>query len=146
MTEADAKFFNNLIETNQQVIEGSKNSEQNLNNTFLKDVETAQASQVSKTLLNALKESQESNKAFRVDFDKDISVILRVSKNGQISAEFLPGDEAVEQYLKANIPLLKQKFSEEGLEYDNLSYRQNRKDNEDRNRQSRGNKKENGYE
>ncbi len=146
MTEADAKFFNNLIETNQQVIEGSKTSEQNLNNTFLKDVETAQASQVSKTLLNALKESQESNKAFRVDFDKDISVILRVSKNGQISAEFLPGDEAVEQYLKANIPLLKQKFSEEGLEYDNLSYRQNRKDNEDRNRQSRGNKKENGYE
>ena len=145
MTEADAKFFNNLIETNQQVIEGTKTAEQN--NNLLKDVETAQSAQVSKILLNALKESQENNKAFRVDFDKDISVILRVNKNGQISAEFLPGDEAVEQYLKANIPLLKQKFNDEGLEYDNLSYRQNKKENnEEREKHNRGNKKENGYE
>ena len=145
MTEADAKFFNNLIETNQQVIEGTKTAEQ-ANNNLLKDVETAHSAQVSKTLLNALKESQENNKAFRVDFDKDISVILRVNKDGQIAAEFIPGDEAVEQYLKANIPLLKQKFTDEGLEYDNLSYRQNKKQNEEKERQNRGNKKENGYE
>lgn len=145
MTEADAKFFNNLIEANQQVIEGTKTAEQ-ANNNLLKDVETAKAAQVSKTLLNALKESQENNKAFRVDFDKDISVVLRVNKDGQISAEFIPGDEAVEQYLKANIPLLKQKFSDEGLEYDNLSYRQHKKDNEEKERQNKGNKKENGYE
>ena len=143
MTEADAKFFNNLIETNQQVIEGTKTADQT-NNNLLRDVETAQSAQVSKTLLNALKESQENNKAFRVDFDKDISVVLRVNKDGHISAEFLPGDEAVEQYLKSNIPLLKQKFSDEGLEYDNLSYRQHKK--EDKERQNRGNKKENGYE
>ena len=146
MTEADAKFFNNLIEVNQQVIEGTKTADQT-NNNLLKDVEAAKSAQVSKTLLNALKESQETNKAFRVDFDKDISVVLRVNKDGQISAEFLPGDEAVEQYLKANIPLLKQKFTDEGLEYDNLSYRQHKKDNEEeKQRQQRGNKKENGYE
>lgn len=146
MTEADAKFFNNLIETNQQVIDGSKTAEQQ-NNAVLKDIETAQSAQVSKTLLNALKESQETNKPFRIDFDKDISVILRVNKNGTVSAEFLPGDEAVEQYLKANIPLLKQKFSDEGLEYDSLSYRQNKKESsEEREKHNRGNKKENGYE
>ena len=146
MTEADAKFFNSLIETNQQVIEGTKTAEP-MNNNLLKDVEAAQSSQVSKALLNALKESQETNKSFRVDFNKDISVVLRVNKDGQISAEFIPGDEAVEQYLKANIPLLKQKFTDEGLEYDNLSYRQNKKEqNEEKERQSRGNKKENGYE
>ena len=146
MTEADAKFFNNLIEVNQQVIEGTKTADQT-NNNLLKDVEAAKSAQVSKTLLNALKESQETNKAFRVDFDKDISVVLRVNKDGHISAEFLPGDEAVEQYLKANIPLLKQKFTDEGLEYDNLSYRQHKKDNEEeKQRQQRGNKKENGYE
>ena len=145
MTEADAKFFNNLIETNQQVIEGTKTAEQT-NNTLLKDVETAQSAQVSKSLLNALKESQETNKAFRVDFDKDISVVLKVNRDGQISAEFIPGDEAVEQYLKANIPLLKQKFTDEGLEYDSLSYRQHKKEQNEKERQSRGNKKENGYE
>ena len=144
MTEADAKFFNNLIETNQQVIEGTKTADSTMN---LKDVQATQSVQVSKSLLNALKESQENNKSFRVDFDKDLSVILRVNKNGQISAEFLPGDKAVEQYLKANLPLLQQQFKNEGLEYENLSYRQSKKDDEDKQKQQhRENKKENGYE
>lgn len=143
MTEADAKFFNNLIESNQQVIDGTKT----VDNTTIKDVEEAQSVQVSKSLLNALKESQENNKSFRVDFDKDLSVILRVNKDGKISAEFLPGDKVVEQYLKANIPLLQQQFKDEGLEYENLSYRQSKKDDEDKQKQNnRNNKKENGYE
>lgn len=145
MTEADAKFFNNLIETNQQIIDGTKTAE--ANNNMLKDVEEASSVQVSKSLLNALKESQENNKSFRVDFDKDLSVILKVNKDGRISAEFLPGDKAVEQYLKANLPLLQQQFKDEGLEYENLSYRQSKKDDDDKQKQNnRNNKKENGYE
>ena len=112
----------------------------------LKDIEESHSAEVSKTLLNALKESRENNKAFRVDFDKDLSVILKVNKDGQISAEFLPGDKAVEQYLKANIPLLKQQFDDEGLSYENLSYRQHKKENEEEKRNNRGNKEENGYE
>lgn len=143
MTEADAKFFNNLIETNQQVIEGTKTAEP----TSIRDIEESPSVQVSKTLLNALKESQENNKSFRVDFDKDLSVILRVTKDGKISAEFLPGDKAVEQYLKANLPQLQQQFKNEGLDYENLSYRQHKKGDEDKQKQSnRENKKENGYE
>lgn len=145
MTEADAKFFNNLIETNQQIIDGTKTAD--ANNNMLKDVEEASSVQVSKSLLNALKESQENNKSFRVDFDKDLSVILKVNKDGRISAEFLPGDKAVEQYLKANLPLLQQQFKNEGLEYENLSYRQSKKDEDDKQKQNnRNNKKENGYE
>lgn len=145
MTEADAKFFNNLIETNQQIIDGTKTAD--VNNNMLKDVEEASSVQVSKSLLNALKESQENNKSFRVDFDKDLSVILKVNKDGRISAEFLPGDKAVEQYLKANLPLLQQQFKDEGLEYENLSYRQSKKDEDDKQKQNnRNNKKENGYE
>lgn len=145
MTEADAKFFNNLIETNQQIIDGTKTAD--ANNNMLKDVEEASSVQVSKSLLNALKESQENNKSFRVDFDKDLSVILKVNKDGRISAEFLPGDKAVEQYLKANLPLLQQQFKDEGLEYENLSYRQSKKDDDDKQKQNnRNNKKENGYE
>ena len=143
MTESDAKFFNSLIENNEQVMQGVKvaDAQQNLN-----DIEQAKSLEVSKTLLNALKESQENNKSFRVDFDKDLSVILKVNKDGQISAEFLPGDKAVEQYLKTNMPLLKQRFNEEGLEYENLSYKQSKKEKEEEKRNSRGNNKENGYE
>lgn len=143
MTESDAKFFNSLIENNEQVMQGVKvaDAQQNLN-----DIEQAKSVEVSKTLLNALKESQENNKSFRVDFDKDLSVILKVNKDGQVSAEFLPGDKAVEQYLKTNMPLLKQRFNEEGLEYENLSYKQSKKEKEEEKRNSRGNNKENGYE
>ena len=147
MTEADAKFFNNLVQNNQQVTQGEQKAE--TQQMILKDVEEAKSAEVSKTLLNALKESMETNKSFRVDFDKDLSVVLRVNKNGVISAEFLPGDAAVEQYLKSNIPLLKQKFTDEGLEYENLSYRQQKEDaQEGRNKKNNrnGNNKENGYE
>ena len=146
MTEADAKFFQNLVENNSQVSQDSKATDM-ANQATLKDVEEAHSAKVSKSLLNALKESQETNKSFRVDFDKDLSVILKVNRNGRISAEFLPGDAAVEQYLKSNIPLLKQKFNDEGLEYENLSYReQSRKDNKEEKRNNRNSNKENGYE
>lgn len=146
MTEADAKFFQNLVENNNQVSQDSKATDM-ANQATLKDVEEAHSAKVSKSLLNALKESQETNKSFRVDFDKDLSVILKVNRNGRISAEFLPGDAAVEQYLKSNIPLLKQKFNDEGLEYENLSYRdQSRKDNKEEKRNNRNSNKENSYE
>lgn len=146
MTEADAKFFQNLVENNNQVSQDSKATDM-ANQATLKDVEEAHSAKVSKSLLNALKESQETNKSFRVDFDKDLSVILKVNRNGRISAEFLPGDAAVEQYLKSNIPLLKQKFNDERLEYENLSYRdQSRKDNKEEKRNNRNSNKENGYE
>lgn len=145
MTEADANFFNNLIENNQQTTDSK--TVNSSNNMTLKDIEETHSAEVSKTLLNALKESRENNKAFRVDFDKDLSVILKVNKDGKISAEFLPGDKAVEQYLKANIPLLKQQFDDEGLSYENLSYRQHKKEQEEEKRNNnRDNKKENGYE
>ncbi len=146
MTEADAKFFQNLVENNNQVSQDLKATDM-ANQATLKDVEEAHSAKVSKSLLNALKESQETNKSFRVDFGKDLSVILKVNRNGRISAEFLPGDAAVEQYLKSNIPLLKQKFNDEGLEYENLSYRdQSRKDNKEEKRNNRNSNKENGYE
>ena len=145
MTEADAKFFQNLVENNNQVAQDSKATDM-ANQATLKDVEEAHSAKVSKSLLNALKESQETNKSFRVDFDKDLSVILKVNRDGKISAEFLPGDAAVEQYLKSNIPLLKQKFSDEGLEYENLSYRDQAKKDKEEKRNNRNNNKENGYE
>ncbi|MBQ3310526.1 flagellar hook-length control protein FliK [bacterium] len=147
MTESDAKFFTNLAENNQQNVMVEQKTD--FQQVYLKDVETAKSAEVSKTLLNALKESQETNKSFRVDFDKDMAVVLRVNKNGQISAEFIPGDAVVEQYLKSNIPLLKQRFNDEGLEYENLSYRQ-QKENPENERNKRNtreeNNKENAYE
>ncbi len=145
MTENDIKFFTNLAEKNATAVDSNVSQ----NALKLSDVEDSQQLQVSKALLNALKESRENNKSFRVDFDKDISVVLKVSRDGKISADFIPGDKAVEQYLKQNLPMLKQKFQDEGLEYDNLSYREDRKkehQEERRNNRNNSNNKENGYE
>ena len=63
-----------------------------------------------------------NNKPFRIDFDKNISVIIKVNKDGSLSANFIPGDKAVEQYLRNNISTLKQRFDEENLAYSELSY------------------------
>ena len=50
------------------------------------------------------------------------SVILRVGKDGAIAANFIPGDKAVEQYLRNNIETLKNTFKENELPYSDLSY------------------------
>ena len=72
MTEADAKFFQNLVENNSQVAQDAKATDM-ANQATLKDIEETHSAKVSKSLLNALKESQETNTSFRVDFDKNLS-------------------------------------------------------------------------
>ena len=77
---------------------------------------------VSSILMEKLSESMKTNQPFRIDFDKDISVIIKVNKDGTLTANFIPGDKAVEQYLRNNISSLKQRFDEENLPYSELSY------------------------
>lgn len=50
--------------------------------------------------MDKLSESMKTNQPFRIDFDKDVSVIIKVNKDGSLAANFIPGDKAVEQYLK----------------------------------------------
>ena len=67
-----------------------------------------------------------TNQPFRIDFDKDVSVIIKVNKDGSIAANFIPGDKAVEQYLRNNISFLRQRFDEQNLSYSQLSYSNSR--------------------
>jgi len=120
MDSNDALFFANLV--NSAKLENKKSGTDSLNSSDMKTEATQSASKVSATLADALSESMKTNKPFRIDFDKDIAVILRVDKEGKLSAEFIPGDKAVEQYLKNNIPMLKERFAEQNLSYGDLSY------------------------
>ena len=78
-----------------------------------------------------------------------LPVLNQINSNGIFQKSFsahcipeVPRDLEIEQ-----IPLLKQKFNDEGLEYENLSYRdQSRKDNKEEKRNNRNSNKENGYE
>ena len=78
------------------------------------------------------------NKPVRIDFDNDISVIIKVGKDGKISADFLPSSQVAEAYLKENLPLLKQRFDDNNIEYDELNQRnRQQKDNQENRKKGR---------
>ena len=77
------------------------------------------------SLLNMLKTSLDSNKPIRLDFDKDVTVILKLDKEGKIQAHFIPGTSEAESYLKQNLVCLKQRFDDEEINYSYLGYSKN---------------------
>lgn len=124
MSDSDANFFANLVQNtdmsmqsiaaniSDQMTEGAQNIQKNV--------------QVSSVLMDKLAESMKTNQPFRIDFDKDVSVIIKVNKDGSLAANFIPGDKAVEQYLRNNIASLRQRFDEQDLSYTQLSYSNSR--------------------
>lgn len=122
MDSSDADFFLNLTQKNDISMQNISAQAQNMINNGADVKEVKQNVQVSQTLLNALSNARENNQPVRIDFDQNISVILRVGKDGAIAATFIPGDKAVEQYLRNNIASLKATFDENDLPYSDLSY------------------------
>jgi hypothetical protein len=122
MTESDAQFFIDLTQNNtvntQAVIEQAQMALDN--GAELSQVQ--QNAKISETLLNAINTAKENNQPLRIDFDQNVSVILRIGKDGSFAANFIPGDKVVEQYLKNNMDSLKSTFEEKELPYTDLSY------------------------
>ncbi|MBR1425149.1 hypothetical protein IJ579_06265 [bacterium] len=134
MNEDDAQFFINLTKTDNVNIESINVQAQNMIDNGVQTQQVQQSVKVSQTLLNALSNARENGQPVRIDFDKDVSVILRVSKNGTIAAHFIPGDKAVEQYLRNNIDSLRNTFNENDLPYSDLSYSNSSKQQNERRR------------
>ena len=84
--------------------------------------------------MDALSKARETNQPLRIDFDQNVSVILRIGKDGAIAANFIPGDKAVEQYLRNNISNLRAVFNENDLPYTELSYSNSSKQQNERRR------------
>lgn len=141
MTFDDAKFFADLVQNTDKTLQDvmtdlKSNTEQTVQ-------KASQHVKVSSTLMNALNEAVKSNQPVRINFDKDVSVIIKVDKDGALSATFIPGDKAVEEYLRQNISTLRQRFDDQELSYRDLSYSR-QKQNQEQNR--RNNNKENDNE
>ena len=123
MNEADVDFFVNLVEN------GSIN---------MKEIQNAEkSSQVSKTLADLLAKSMNENKPIRIDFDNDISVIIKIDRAGKISADFLPSSQIAEAYLKENLPLLRQRFDDNNINYNELNQRRQKQDTQDNRKKGR---------
>lgn len=124
MSDDDANFFANLVQNTDMSMKDIATQVAESNN-----VQTAKSVQVSSVLMEKLADSLRTNRPFRIDFDKDVSVIIKVNKDGSLSANFIPGDKAVEQYLRNNISYLRQRFDEENLSYSELNYSNSREQN-----------------
>ena len=137
----DALFFSNLAQNTDMSMKSVAAEIANLaeNNTQ----QAQKTANVSATLMNALSEGLKTNQPFRINFDKDISVIIKINKDGTIAANFIPGDKAVEEYLKMNISTLRQRFDQQELPYSDLSYSRSKRDQQEGNRR---NNKENDHE
>lgn len=122
VTKSDAEFFVNLTQKNDVSMQNIASQAQAMVDSGANVKEVKQSSQISQTLLNAINTARETNQPLRIDFDQNVSVILRIGKDGAIAANFIPGDKAVEQYLKNNIEALKTTFNENDLPYSDLSY------------------------
>jgi hypothetical protein len=140
MSDTDAKFFADLVaNTDMTANSVAAEFEKQIQNGNIKMVQST--AKASLALIEALKQSAKNHQAFRIDFDKDISVVLQVDRGGKINANFIPGDAAVENYLRNNIESLRHRFTEENIAYGELGYSQRRnKQNKERNN------KENGHE
>ena len=122
MNQADVEVFANLVE----------NGEADMNNLAPKALE--KSIQVSKTLADMLAKANETKQPLRIDFDNNISIIIRISRDGKISADFLPSSQVAEAYLKENLPLLRQRFDDNNIEYDSLNQKERRNPEKENNK------------
>lgn len=137
MSESDANFFANLVQNTDMSMKGIMNQ---IEGELVQNSQNVQRNiQVSSILMDKLNESLKTNRPFRIDFDKDISVIIKVNRDGSLSANFIPGDKAVEQYLRNNIASLKQRFDEENLPYSELSYSNSKQNQQERRKKENDN-------
>jgi len=135
--EKDALFYLGLIENNRIGDVSPANltagAHEILQNFSAQDI--AKSSNVSKTLMDLISNANTTGKPVRIDFDNDITLVLRVDREGKLSAQFFPGDKAAEEYLKNNLPYLKNRFDEQNIPYKELSYRQQKQQQEKENQQ-----------
>lgn len=121
MNESDVDFFVKLVENGQADASAA----------------AAKNSKVSKALADLIAKSMKDNQPVRIDFDNNISVIIKIGRDGKISADFLPSSQVAEAYLKENLPLLKQRFDESNIEYDELNHRQQKQDEKENQKKGR---------
>ncbi len=141
MSDSDANFFANLVQNTDMSMKSISDS---INQALMNNnAETVQKNvQVSSVLMDKLAESMKTSQPFRIDFDKDVSVIIKVNKDGSLAANFIPGDKAVEQYLRNNISSLRQRFDEQNLPYSELSYSNQNRQQQERRRNNKENSNE----
>ncbi len=140
MTQEDALFFVNLTKEGQFSVENTPSGEfKNLMQIQVAQTSVSQKTvEVTNQLTSLIEKAQSTQKPVRITFDNDVSVVIKIDKQGRVTAEFIPGSLEVENYLRNNISALKQKFDEQNLPYNDLFYRQNGRQNRNKDKNNKG--------
>jgi hypothetical protein len=78
---------------------------------------------VSKGLQELLESAYKTQRPIRIDLTDTASIILRMGKDGRVSAEFLPSDQAADLYFRQNLQELKSRLESKQLPYGELVVR-----------------------
>ena len=118
MTKDDIEFFEIL--SSEKLVQ--------LNNTvsiLIKSEDKTETREVrfSKSLQNLLEYAFLTNKPIRLDFAKNLTIILQIDTAGMVSAQFISREKAMDTILKNNLPLLKKKLDSSKIKYKKISYK-----------------------
>ena len=140
MTQEDAMFFVNLTKEGQFSVENAPTGEfKNLMQIQVAQTAVTQKTvEVTNQLTSLIEKAQKTQKPVRISFDNDVSVVIKIDKQVKVTAEFIPGSLEVENYLRNNISALRQKFDEQNLPYNDLFYRQNGRQNRNKDKDNKG--------
>lgn len=138
-SKKDLDFFNLIIENPNITITDINRQLNQINLTVNNTAENVSYKSLdfSKSLSSLIDYAFTKQKPVRLDFEGHSSVIIKIDKEGKLSAEFMSADKAMEQILRNTIPNLKTKLDSEGLPYKEVSYKDNskqrKKDKDDEN-------------
>lgn len=138
MTSEDEKFLKMLSSNTTTVIDkmiASQNSDEVQIQTKDGTNISYKTTNFSKGVFNIVEYAFNSQKPVRVEMTGNSSVILKIDKEGQLSAEFLSSDKAMEAMLKSNIPFLRNKLDSEGVPYKDIYYKDQPKDEQQQRQQ-----------
>ena len=137
MSFEDAMFFINLTKEAQFSVETAPSGEFKAITQIevSQNVASKRAVEVTNQIATLVEKAQKTQKPVRITFDNNVSVIIKIDKQGKVAAEFIPGSVEVENYLRNNIGALRQKFDEQNLPYNDLFYRQNGRQQNNRNKE-----------
>ncbi len=125
----DAAFFINILNQNNIINYSTEDNKLTIN---IND-KTINATNA---LLNMLKISHDTKKPIRLDFENDITVILKLDKDGKIQTHFIPGTLEAQNYLKNNLMCLKQAFDDENINYSYIGYSKSKEENRKKDKRS----------
>lgn len=136
LKKADLEFLEKLTHQNEINIQPPQFD--NPQNLLASSEKIAMSGSVdfSKTFTDMVNQAFMTQKPVRIDFGNEIAVIIKIDKQGKVSAEFLPGDKAAEVAIKNALPELQAKLNDENLPYKELKTR-NYNDKQERQKQKK---------